>query len=465
MQKLAIFGLALYTLLLLFTRFYNVGYTARFTQDESGFLVRAHQIYEERKLTLIGQVNEQGKVFGSLSIYMLLPFAFLGDFDPRAMFYGAAFWGGLTSTILLILVYKINSKMLIPAALLTIFWFPLLQTGRWAWNPNFVPFWIGLGIFFYLQQKNWGYILTGICLGLAVHHHYYAIFAGGFFALLAGIELLIKRQPIATAGIWGGFFATLLPFVIFDLRHPPGLFFRGASTQGNALSFTTSFWSDTGKIFDYFIQADFLIGIVIFLFALLIVIDLKQRSKALLFLAPIFFQRIMLSLVAPYFFHYYLAIIPFLIFWLAYPRKELGRIISSVGMWILIFGSLFQVIPLLTRPPVVPDLPTQVVIADTIKQDLVTRKLKNVNVAVLASDDHDVQADKYRDILLGRDSIHFDTHDEYFHSDHLYVISSSDEQTLRQDPAPEIANFRTGPLQQKFPIAKTEWFVYHFSRN
>jgi hypothetical protein len=63
MKKIILLGLLCYLFLLVCSRFYNVAFTARFTQDESGFLVRTHQIYEEKKLTLIGQVNEQGKVF------------------------------------------------------------------------------------------------------------------------------------------------------------------------------------------------------------------------------------------------------------------------------------------------------------------------------------------------------------------------------------------------------------------
>ncbi len=80
MRVVFLIGVILYLVILLFTRFYQVAYTARFTQDESGFLVRLHQIYDERKITLIGQVNDQGKVFGSLTVYLLLPFAIIGDF-------------------------------------------------------------------------------------------------------------------------------------------------------------------------------------------------------------------------------------------------------------------------------------------------------------------------------------------------------------------------------------------------
>ena len=175
----------LFFLTLIFTRFYNLEHTARFTEDESGFLVRVHQIFVERKITLVGQVNETGtKVFSSLSVYMLLPFAVLGKFDPASVFYGAAFWGVVTGLALLYIVKIVNPKLLIISSLLILFWFPLVQTGRWAWNPNFIPLWIGLGILCYLQKKDIFYFFTGLFFGLSVHQHYYALFGVAFFSFI-----------------------------------------------------------------------------------------------------------------------------------------------------------------------------------------------------------------------------------------------------------------------------------------
>lgn len=465
MKKIILLGLVCYFFLLVCSRFYNVAFTARFTQDESGFLVRTHQIYEEKKLTLIGQVNEQGKVFGSLSVYMLLPFAMAGNFEPQAMFYGAAFWGVVTSIVILGLSYLINRRFLFPVALLTIFWFPLLQSGRWAWNPNFVPLWVSLGLIFYLLKKPWAYFLTGICLGLTVHHHYYAIFAAGFFCLITGFKAILRKQYFQSCLIWSGFALALLPFVIFDLRHPPGLFFNGAASQTHPVISLTQFWIDTWELLLYLIQVEFLIWLFLLLAVFLFVYDLKNRTKAWLYLSPVLFERLMLWLQAPYFFHYYLVIIPFLIVWIIYPRTKKVFICSYLMLAILIMSGVFRIVTLLLVPPVIPDLPTQVAISKVLSQDITEGLHKNVNIAVLASKDHDVQADRYRDVLLSRDNVRFDSHDEYFHSDHLYVISTANESTIRQDQAPEMHNFQNGLLFKKLDIAKSGWFVYHFSKS
>lgn len=464
MKTLTFWGLIFYIVLLILTRFYNIAETARFTQDESGFLVRAHQIYVEKKLTLIGQVNEQGKVFGSLTVYLLLPFAILGEFDPRAMFYGAAFWGVITSILLLGLAFKINRSFLFPAALLTIFWFPLLQTGRWAWNPNLVPLWVTLGLILWLQKKTFGYFLAGLAFGLSVHHHYFALFATGSFCFLSAVYLTFRKQFLQAFLILAGFIVALLPFILFDLRHPPGLFFMGASHQSQSIALNPFFWQDTWQMFFYLTQST-LGSIVFIIFGIFLFWeDFKTRSLAWLFLVPILLQRLLLYIVAPYFFHYYLVLLPFWLVWIVYPRSKRMFLYSYTMLCILIFGGLMQLISLVTTAPIIPDLPTQVAIVDTIKLDLDKKLSPNANIAVLASDDHDVQAVKYREILLGRDNISFDSRDEYFHSDHLYVISTANEATVRQDAAPEMHNFQQGPLLGKFPIAKTNWFVYHFSK-
>src|SRR3990172_3773838 len=109
-KKIAL--LAVVVLALAFSRFWNLDKTARFIWDESSDLVNMHQIYVEKKLTLIGPISEDGsKVFGSLTYYMLLPFAVLGNFDPVAPAYGAAFWGVATDILLFYLGYKINKKI------------------------------------------------------------------------------------------------------------------------------------------------------------------------------------------------------------------------------------------------------------------------------------------------------------------------------------------------------------------
>src|SRR5258708_5242318 len=387
-------ALVVFVFLLIFLRFYNVSYTARFTEDESGFLVRVHEIYQERKVTLVGQVNEQGtKVFGSLSVYLLLPFAILGKFNPISVFYGAAFWGVLTGIAFLYLSKLINRKLTILAAMLILVWFPLVQTGRWAWNPNFIPLWVSLGIACYLKRKQSALflVLSGIFFGLSVHQHYYALFGTSVFILIIAIEGLYHKnvKDFFLPGI--GFVLTLLPFLIFDLRHPPGLFILGASKQAhvtilsqvfaNALNFGTEILKSYTQSVPLFV----ILTIAIFA---LCVFDIVKKSKSLIFFIPCFLQIIVISILGLYFPHYFYVNLAFFFVWIIYPRVGIVKYLAYAMVLMLIIGGLVSIRTQLIISPVVPDLPTVVKIISILKNEIENQNIKNVNIVVLAIANH-----------------------------------------------------------------------------
>src|SRR4030043_455356 len=238
------FFIIIYLIALLFSRLINLDRTARFLWDESSDLVRMHRIYEEKDLTLIGPISEDGnKVFGSLTYYMLLPFAIAGNFHPLSTSVGAAFWGIATSIIVLILTYRINKSFIFPVAFLTLTWYPLVETGRWAWNPNLIPF------------------STGLVLAIA-------------------------------------------PFIIFDLTHPPGLFlsrilyFNYLSTPTLSLvQALTKILYVTDHSFTYFVQVTVFRYTLYPILAYLIYKDINNRSSALSFLLIFVVQLIGSSIV------------------------------------------------------------------------------------------------------------------------------------------------------------------------
>ncbi len=469
MKKLVIVGLAIYLFLLIFSRFYNLEYTARFTEDESGFLVSLHQIYVDKKLTLIGQVNEMGtKVFSSLSIYLLLPFAVLGKFNPASVFYGAAFWGVATALVMLYLSKVVNNKILFLSALLILLWFPLLQTGRWAWNPNFIPFWISLGLLFYLQKKRWFYLLTGLSFGLSIHHHYYAIFAVSIFTIITSLEALKNRQFINAFLVNLGVALTLLPFVIFDLRHPPGLFIMGASNQAQNLALgeiLNNIWNFLGEVLRYYAQSAILFPLLVLELILLLIFDIKKKGRSLIFLLPCLGQIIFIAILGVFYQHYFFAMLPFFFIWVIYPRETKGFLLSFLIILTLIIGSIAPFVRLLTTAPVEPDLATVNNISSLLKNQIKSNDLKNVNIAVLSSPDKNTNGRKYRDILLVPENLHPLSKDEYHFTDHLFVISTAAEDKLRSDPATELNRFRFGPLRAKWQIDDSPWFVYHLLRN
>ncbi|HKC04359.1 MAG TPA: hypothetical protein VKC54_00585 [Patescibacteria group bacterium] len=461
----------IFCLVLCFSRLYNLSKTARFIWDESSDLVNIHQIYVEKKITLIGPISEDGsKVFGSLTYYMLLPFAVLGHFDPVATAYGAAFWGIITGLLILYLVYIVNKKVVWLAAPIIIFWYPLVETGRWAWNPNLILFWVTLSLIFYLRKSDFSKFLSGLFMGLSIHHHYLAAFAGAGFGFVVLLDSLKKKEIRKFFAFAIGIALTIIPFILFDLRHPPGLFLTrilyfnhlgGVNGQTSILVNLANVFNET---FQYFGQFLFLKIILIVIFISLITHDLKKKSAGFSFAFVFLIQLIGLRFVSDFFTHYILPAVPFFIVYLIYPRKGLGKILSYSALFILIVSSLLSFPKQITKVSWESDIASTRFITHTIEGEIKTGKLQNVNIAALGSPDPNTYGRRYRDLLL-IDGVTIKTKGEYEISDNLFVITTSSLDKIRLDPAYEIKFFKNGPLARKWQVPGSNWNIFLLSRS
>ncbi|HET7098868.1 MAG TPA: hypothetical protein VFI61_01380 [Patescibacteria group bacterium] len=470
MRKYFIWGL--FVILLIFTRFYNLDRTARFTEDESKDLVGIHQVFVDKKLTLVGPTNEQGtKVFSSLTFYMLLPFTIIGKFDPISPHYGAAFWGVIVSILLIYFVNKINSKFTVPIALLTLVWFPFLETSRWAWNPNLIPLWVISGIILIQIPKKYARLLAGIIFGFAVHSHYYSIFAVGIFMAMWSAYFLYKKQYSSFVFLGLGFTISILPFVIFDLRHSPGIFLPNLFSQSKSVGggldmglilqkFTSNIWS----LMIEYTQATYLAVPLMILSLMLLIQDIKRKSFSLIYFTPWIFQSIIIACLPQFFPHYLIPGLIFFLVWVIYKRGFSGKLLSYSILIILILRGFISIYSQLTTPTSIPDISITRQVEKNIKNEIVSRNLKNINIAVLASPDTTTSGKKYRDLLLVDGNIHILTKNEYQITDHLFIISTSSEQVVRNDPATEIQRFKKGKLASVMQIDNSGWFIYHFLR-
>ncbi|MDO8609576.1 MAG: hypothetical protein Q7R95_03430, partial [bacterium] len=69
-------------ILIIFSRFYNLERNFKFNRDESSDLVKMHQYWVDKKISLIGPISEDGNlVYSSLSYYLEMPFAVLFKFS------------------------------------------------------------------------------------------------------------------------------------------------------------------------------------------------------------------------------------------------------------------------------------------------------------------------------------------------------------------------------------------------
>ena len=468
--------LAVLFVILVFSRLWNLSLTARFTRDESSDLARMHQYWQEKKLTLVGPISSDGqKVFSSLTYYLQLPVTVLFNFAPVGPAVATAIWGCVT-VILLFLMWQDQhpeKSWTILASLfylVIIFWQPLITSSRWAWNPHFIPLWLALA--FYLEGRSWRskYLWVGLAMGLTIHHHYLAILAVGTFALLKLIDLLRKRSWREAGLLVMGYLLAILPFILFDWRHPPGLFF-GKYLSGQAPDVSLIGGGDwrwrlsaSWQIVAHeLVGSVYLLPIYILGLVWLVIDDWRHQRPSCLYLLPVLAQLLAVLVVERLEARYFLPATIFLLRFLAIKRQGFSQKVVGLLLALMLVSSLWQLPKLLTQPTVSPAMSVVQQAGGQVQTILIDHpEIKNANIATLTGQDLDAVAEKYRD-LLSIDGISFRAASEYDVSEHLLVISTEDEQAVRQDPNYAMTVFGQSKLRGVYPLASQPWRVYWFS--
>ncbi len=465
--------LTLFFVLVVFTRFYNLTATARFTQDESSDLARMHEYYEDRRLSLVGPISsDRSKVFSSLGYYMLMPFAVAFHFTPVSPVYGMAFLGVLTAIFMFLLARAVNKKKLVLASILIIVWFPLVLMSRWAWNPHFVVFWGSLALLIYQYRRYFGnlaYFLLGLFFALMFHHHYVAVMSTAPFLFFISLPLIKQKKFKPVLYLLVGYILPHLAFILFDIKNPPGLFFGRYLTKGKTPHLEHQvtvmiLWSNLVRnikvFFSALIQSIYLQVLFTLSFITLILIELKNKTyQTLTWIVPattIIFVGVFLD---DFQIRYVFSSLIFIFVWLLLPRsKKLPNLLATISIYILIIGSLFSLKSQLTESEVQPTMKVFTQASEIISRTIKENKLNNVNVAALASKDDAPLAERYRDyIRMNHVGLRGET--EYGVSEHLFVVTTADDMGLRNDKSYAMVAFEDKGLRGIFNIEDTNWKV------
>lgn len=467
--------LIIFFLLVVFTRFYNLAGTARFTRDESSDLVRMHEYYQNRQLSLIGPISsEKDKVFSSLSYYLIMPFAIAFDFTPVSPVYGMAFMGVLTAIMLLCLVRKINKKYLLFAGSLITIWFPLVLVSRWAWNPHFVIFWAAFALLLYEYRKKIGwlsFLLIGLSFGAMFHHHYVAIFTTAPFLTLISIPYLQKKEFKPVLFMLAGYIMPHLLFVLFDMKNPPGLFFGRYLTGGNTPVIETELnlsvvWTHLLRNIPVYLET-FVQNIVlqyVFAFSLLALVikELKSHTyRTITWVLPATFIIVGGVFLNDFQMRYVYSSVLFIFVWLLFPRKEkFNKFLAKLIIAVLILGSLLTIKQQLTVAPVPPSMRILTQASQIIIDTIQANSLNNANVAALSSPDDAPLAERYRDYIRMKNT-ELREHSEYDVSEHLFVISTASDEVLRNDKSYAMIAFKDKKLREVFNV-DSKWKVFWY---
>lgn len=239
-----------------YLRMYKISEYMTFLGDEGRDMLVIKHMIVDHKFTLLGPTASVGGFFlGPIYYYFMLPFVWVSGLNPA----GAAFMVALFGIATIYMVYRLGKEAfdewvgLVAATLFSVS--PIvIAYSRSSWNPNLVPFFSTLLIYFLWRSvvKNEPKILfwVGICLGIGLQLHYLFLFlfpvVGIWYLIMGRRRDWIKYYALGL----GGFVIGYGPFLAFELRHgfPNTISIYNFLLEGKGTGFDGStFWN---TIFD-----------------------------------------------------------------------------------------------------------------------------------------------------------------------------------------------------------------------
>jgi 4-amino-4-deoxy-L-arabinose transferase-like glycosyltransferase len=208
-----------------FLRLYKIDQYLIFLGDEGRDSLIVKRMIVDHKFTLLGPTASVGGFYlGPIYYYMMIIPTILANFEPVGPAIMVALFGVITVFLIFIFLNQIWGPIpAIFAALLYSFSPVVLEFSRFSWNPNSVPLFSLLLIWFLYQgsvsKMTRHFFLAGCCLGIALQLHYLTLILGP--VTIASI-LLTNNPRKSLKAIAFSFLGTLFtfsPFLAFEARH------------------------------------------------------------------------------------------------------------------------------------------------------------------------------------------------------------------------------------------------------
>lgn len=309
-----------------FLRLYNLGGFITFLGDQGRDASIVRNIITFKHFPAIGAPSSVGQIYlGPFYYYLIAPWLLIFNFNPVGLGYGVAIMSILGLIAAYIIIRKECSEIISLMFLAVItFSFTLVNLSRFSWNPNLLPIFSFMTLYFFhlwVTQRRLLYAaIFGSLIALTVQLHHLALLLFGpiilmyFYHLYRSWEkkdLLIQLIPAIGAFI---FFSS--PLIVFDLRHDflNTKSFLKLFSSGNVVSegsYIDRLNATVNGLFHFSFQMPEYIPAAIILFILLLglfgVIIKKTKSDFLLLhlltLAIFIFGFALLS--SPRHYHYY----------------------------------------------------------------------------------------------------------------------------------------------------------------
>lgn len=204
-------------------RLYRLSDYMEFLGDQGRDLVIIRSFLKESNLFFIGPQTSIGNMYlGPYYYYLVAPFLFLANYNPV----GPAFFIALTSIFTVYLLYYVGKKWFNPqVGLISAFLFAIspvvIKYATFSWNPNIMPLFSLLFVYFLVESK---FLLASLSFIMCLNSHFLALL------LLPPASVIwivnIRRYPQNfrkkfkdTAFAIFVFLISLTPQLLFDIKH------------------------------------------------------------------------------------------------------------------------------------------------------------------------------------------------------------------------------------------------------
>jgi len=225
--------LLLIFIIAIFLRFFRFSEFVMFLGDQGRDAIIVKRILTLEHLPAIGAPTSVGQVYlGPFYYYFIAPWLLFFRNNPVGLAFGVALFSTIFILVNFLIVKELfNEKIAYISTALVAFSYSLIELSRFSWNPNLLPLFTLLTIYFVIKSiktKKWiFYVLTGAFISFSIQLHYLFLFIIPVIGIIYILSLRgalttkqsLKKIVLNLFYLIFNFFIFSSPLLVFDLRH------------------------------------------------------------------------------------------------------------------------------------------------------------------------------------------------------------------------------------------------------
>lgn len=450
-----------------FLRFYKFSGFTTFLGDQGRDAIVVKRILSLEHFPAIGAPTSIGQVYlGPFYYYFIAPWLMFFQLNPIGLAFGVAIFSLLYLLINYFIVKElVNKKTALISTIFLSFSAILIDFSRFSWNPNLLPLFTLLTVYFVIKStktnKWYFFALSGAFISFSIQLHYLALFLIPPIFIIYLIDLLKEKQQLIRKFVYlficlFSFIFFSSPLIIFDLRHNflnSKLFLALFQSSGTGLLTKINSLFDTFfylNLYSFNINLNKFFIYVLLLFIFVILLTLTKKSSSIKKIIFIFILTILgMSLYSgPKHPHYFVVLYPLYYVIVSYLFASLN--LSSWEKYLtlfFIFGFIFlnyQKYPYFRNPS-----NNQITLAKNIAQKILNNIEKKKFTVTALPEKYSDSTYRYFLEIWGKRAIEKDSLEK---ADEMFVVCEKKCDLIIGNPMWDIAYFAPNKIVGEWEV-------------